>query len=252
MNSKKIKELLKDENKYCHISTRLDFNGEFVKRVPTTRTAGENNTIERVCVASTIEGALTAIPNGGMRLDTYKDVEYIFKLCIIDTEKLGITDEDIIKSDMLYETGMVPDAHLTEESWITKSFKINEEDMFIIKLNSWEEESHDLFSYDIQVAAETEYDDDIYEAFNDLVGGNIPCITGITELDFISENLVKGQSFNFDERSLRDYQLEKLTSNLQNIDVRNNYGEIEIEANKDTNVKDVLVDIYNNLFGYYE
>ncbi len=118
-----------------HISSYLDFNGDFKKRIPSERIESENDTILRICAAPTLEQCFASI---GCCEGNYK----VFK---IDTDKLGIRDKDICTPQELYDKGLVPDALFHKEHWITTNFKVSIEDQTPIEVISWEE---DFVSFD--------------------------------------------------------------------------------------------------------
>lgn len=252
MNAKQIKEMLKNDNIFCHVSTNLNFNGEFYPRIPDCREEGEDTKINRICVSKTLEGAFTAIPSGGSRLDYYLEQEYIFKIFLIDIEKLNISKEDMVTSEELYEMELVNDAVITGEYWIKKGFTVPEEDSFIIKLTDWHEENENLIPHHIEVLAESEYDGDIYEAFEEFYGHpNVPCLSAIVNLEFISENCEVGEYFFIEKDSIEDYQLDLLLDN-KSFEIKKYSSEIEFEIKESVSIKDLLTTIYNNVVGFYE
>ncbi len=252
MNAHQIRKLLEQNNIFCHISTDLKFKGNFYPRIPMTISKNEDKTIDRICVAKTLEGAFTAIPDGGSRLENYLETEYIFRLFLIDLNKLKISPEYILDSEYLYESELVPDAQLTTEHWITTPFSVPKSDSFIIKINDWNEESCDLIPYHITTLAETEYDGEIYEAFEDFLGhSNFPCITLINNISFISENVSQGEIFTISNDSIEEYQLEDFKSQYPSIQFNLDYFDISIEAKDRNNINNILETIWNNKIGYF-
>ncbi|MFW5962305.1 MAG: hypothetical protein ACOCQR_01700 [bacterium] len=150
-----------------HLSENLFHNGKFYPQVPRSIMDNEEKDIERVCVSTTIEGCLTAMPNGGSKLDCFiqellefnrnsylmsgfKDENIPdFKLFKIDTEKIGISQENIINYETLYKKNYVRDAYWTEECWITEKFSVPDEDISYIKIEDWQEEEFDMIPADI-------------------------------------------------------------------------------------------------------
>lgn len=130
-----------------HISVELDHNGYFQPDIPdclkyTDDDFMEDITTQRVCASSTIEGCLSSIPDGGRNFSKLVlNQNGYFKLFIIDTEELGIQENQIIDGDTLYNSGLVYDAHLTGEHWILKSFQVPKEDTLIIFPYYWENET---------------------------------------------------------------------------------------------------------------
>jgi len=109
-----------------HASLDLNIVEEFVPRVPSQaiRYIHEDGTIERICVTSSISGALTAAPWGGSDFTENIDLfptNRLIRIYEFDTEK--IAEESIIKPEYLYENDLVRDAEITGEHWITEPVK---------------------------------------------------------------------------------------------------------------------------------
>jgi len=124
-----------------HVSQDLTFDGYFQPRIPKEPMTGENDTIFRISAAPTISQCFGAIPRGGVmfhhmchRCDGY------FKVFRIDTEKVGISEENIVRPHTLKEKELVPDAWFHEEHWITTPFSVSEEDHLLIQVQNWKEE----------------------------------------------------------------------------------------------------------------
>lgn len=154
MKKLKPKDLLKilneREDVYCHVSTWIYKDNMFEPRIPydlETYAQLENDTIDRVCVSSTLEGALQAIPRGGINIfDWYEDNALYFKVYIIDTLKLGIEKEFIYEPSFLEENNYVYDATFTKEHWILKSFEVPESDTFLINVKDLEFDKDNHFA----------------------------------------------------------------------------------------------------------
>lgn len=147
-----------------HISTDVKKDGHFTPRIPRHTMGNENREQLRVCAAPSIQACFTGLPGGGHQLvNLNAQQDGFFKLFRINTEKLGISDEDILTPVQLTEHGWVPDAKYTLEHWISVPFTVAEEDSFVIILNRWsqrevemlpaceQEESMDLFPVIIDV-----------------------------------------------------------------------------------------------------
>lgn len=179
---------------FYHISQGLFHDGKFYPRIPMDRTEGEDEITKRVSVAPTIKDCLSAIPGGGMKLDeTITEIRGYFKVFKINTEKLGISKEHIVDGEYLFQTGKVPDAYHTNEHWITKEFEVPKEDTFIIKIDSYFEEVHDLIPHEIYELAEEKYEGDYIEAYFDVHEKRPSCITCITEINYYTNFLKEGQ-----------------------------------------------------------
>lgn len=172
--------------KYYHISTDLTQNGEFTPRIPSVRADNEDTTLPRICVSRTIEGAVSAIPNGGTRLyELISKNNGFLKLFIFDSETLDLNDDNMIDSDTLYEKGLVHDAIITDEYWITKPVTIPESDQQIIIPVTWDEDVYDVIPYHVVKLSETdEYDDDIESAYHDTMKENIPNVIRIVDFKY--------------------------------------------------------------------
>ncbi|MBQ8998707.1 MAG: hypothetical protein IJ086_08500 [Clostridium sp.] len=206
MKQRELLKLLKEnKNVYCHISSDLSEDNYFYPRIPDTIREDENSEINRVCVAKTLEGALTAIPNGAGRLDTYLEhSSYYFKVFIIDTEKLGINK--IMSSEELYKSDYVRDAEITGEHWILEPFEVPQEDIFYIRLNNWDENETDIVPYKIYELSETdEYEGDYEEAYYDVYGHCIPYICAIEKINILVEEIKAGEGVKIDLECVESY-----------------------------------------------
>lgn len=132
-----------------HVTTDLQHDGKFTPWVPKTGMKTENKTINRVCVAPTIEGCLTSMPSGSYSLtETLEKTMGQLKVFVIDTEKLGIQNSEIVKPQQLYQSKWVDDAYLTDEHWILSPFVVEEEDSYIINVASYEEKWEAVLDYE--------------------------------------------------------------------------------------------------------
>lgn len=180
---------------YYHVSTNVQHNGEFVPRIPDCRHQDQEDSVTpRISVAPSIADCLTAIPNGGGRLDEWNmQLRGYYLIYQIDTEKLGISEKDIVSSDVLYEKDLVRDAEITNEVWITTPFIVPEEDRFFIKLISWDETAHDIVPYSIYAKADEEYGGNYVEAYEDIYDKSVPCSVKIVEPLYIHEDVKEGE-----------------------------------------------------------
>lgn len=229
-----------------HLSTNIVHDGNFEPRIPQCRCVEENSDIARVCVATSLEGCFSAIPDGGMRLDELnmrtRGYYLIFK---IDTEKLHIKDENIISDRVLYEKDLVRDAEVTGEHWITCTFQVPKEDQIIIKVISWGEEAHDFVSHGIYQLADKEYEGDYCQAYIDIYKEPVPCITEICNLKYQNTLLQKDQSislyYDIDEEEavfIKDFLKQYYLSTVKVID--DGIDEIEVVALKDVDMTPII------------
>lgn len=200
-----VEYLKENKNVYCHITSDLEKDNYFYPRIPNVIREDENCSIDRICVAETLEGALTAIPGGAGRLDDYlKESSFYFKVFLIDIEKLGITK--MINAEELYKEDYVRDAEITGEHWILEPFTVPEENIFYIRLNHWEEESRDVIPYEIYELSETdEYEGDYAEAYYDVYEDYAPFMCSIESIDVLEEYVKGGDEFEIDLDSVDSY-----------------------------------------------
>jgi hypothetical protein len=203
---------------YYHVSTDVHHSGVFEPRIPSCRhKQAEDSSIPRISVAPSIEDCFTAIPNGGSHLDVLNMERRGYYLIFrIDTEKLGISEEHIISSDTLFQKDLVRDAEITNEHWITTPFVVPDEDRFMIKLISWEETAHDVVPYKIYQIAEEKYDGDYIEAYMDIYKEHVPSSVGIIDLQYIYEEVKKGEeiSIYFEEEEEKDLVVSYLNEHF--------------------------------------
>lgn len=178
---------------FYHVSQDLTHNGNFYLKVPETRADDEDSKIKRICVGKSIEDCLSAMPDGGYSLDMhcYTELKGLFKVFKIDTDKIGINENDIILDDELYKTDLVRDALHTNECWLLKNFSVNKEDSFFIYLNDWTEESEDLVEYSLWNAS-MEGDGDYFSLYEEKYDSCfVPCIVVIENIKYLILNKEK-------------------------------------------------------------
>ena len=97
-----------------HVS--FDLVDEFIPRVPKQRCEGENDTIQRICVAPSIIEALNAIPQAGLVVRNMKSLglPVIIHCYYLKADKV-MRNEEVQK--------YVPDATATREMWILEKPK---------------------------------------------------------------------------------------------------------------------------------
>lgn len=224
--------------KLYHLSTDIHHDGVFEPRIPSkdVRMKEEESETPRICVALTLEGCFSAIPSGGSRLDSLNESQKgYYKVFEIDTEKLGISDSDILNSDFLYESGKVEDAYITDEHWITTGFAVPAEDSYVILLQDWEEEVHDLIPYHVMKAGDDEYDGDYCEAYCDIMeSDHVPCVNAISSLDFKTgsfENSQKIELPHLDEFDLEFMNERFVHSDIELEMVDDLFGECVVKGN---------------------
>lgn len=166
-----------------HVTFDLMQDNVFVPRVPETRADSENDTIKRICFSRTVEGALSAMPDGGYRLDeTIYKFDCLIKVFQLDTEKLNISPKNILEPEYLYERDYVRDALETEEYWILEDVVIPREDVEILEIINYDMDSFDYVPAKIYNEA-MDGDGDlirVWQKYNNNI--KIPCSTLITNL----------------------------------------------------------------------
>lgn len=183
---------------FYHVSTNIEKDGHFYPRRPSMTMTNELFDTPRICVAPRIADCFSAIPQGGSRLDELNlEQGGLYKVFRIDTEKLGIPDSAIIGWKELFQKAWVPDAEWTEEHWITEAFTVPEEDCFMIHLTNWEEDSCDLIPHRIYELAEEKYDGDYLKAYMESEQELVPCMSAITDIEYVEDAYTEGDSFYF-------------------------------------------------------
>jgi len=106
----------------------------FTPRVPmrNSRMEGENNFIPRICMAKTIEDCLSAIPEGGYKLE---DVAGVFRVYVFDQKE--IVKENILSPVDLFFSSWVLDAWVTGEHWVVEE-SIKPKQAFDIEIDSYD------------------------------------------------------------------------------------------------------------------
>lgn len=230
---------------YYHVSTELQHDGVFIPRIPDIRhKQQEDASIERVSVAPTIEDCFTAIPNGGGRLDELNMMQRGYYLIVkVDTEKLGIQKKNIFESDELYEKDWVRDANFTNEVWITTPFKVEQEDMFLIRLEEWKEKPEDVFPHSIFEIAERNYEGDIHEAYADIYQEHVPCSVSISDLSFFEATVEENTEISlYLEHDSEEEDLSEFIKKHYNVDILEaNFGELSFMVKENSNLSDLFL-----------
>lgn len=115
--SKNVELGVNEKIKLYHVTMDLGVGSKiFTPRVPKNVCKGENSDIKRVCVAKSIEDAISAFPYKNYIVNDYKTENRFLSVYEIEAD-----EKDVIFSEDLHE--YVPDSHLTNECWITKEVK---------------------------------------------------------------------------------------------------------------------------------
>ncbi|MEK3955926.1 MULTISPECIES: hypothetical protein [unclassified Psychrobacillus] len=208
--------------RFYHISTELLHTGLFQPAIPKNRHKdAENDKIPRICVSNSVEGCLSAIPNGGSRLDemNYSRRGY-YLLFTIDTEKLGISSENIMTNEQIYELDYVRDADFTGEHWILQEFQVDASDIQLICLHDWAEEPVDVLPFSIFAIAEEKYEGDYLTAYMEMYDDLVPCSVRISEANYHSSVIESGQIISLQTDSMEEAEeVAILLAACQNVEV---------------------------------
>lgn len=109
-----------------HISSLHDGGEEktvFTPRIPRLRAVGEDETMERICVSSTLEGCFIGHPTAVNSVHTgLEDRVYLLErgkeAMIFRVYGFEVEKEKVRMPEELHEKGYVPDALLSQEHWI--------------------------------------------------------------------------------------------------------------------------------------
>lgn len=230
---------------FYHVSTDLKHNGVFQPRVPSSRHQdAEDDKTPRVSVGLTIDDCFTAIPGGGGRLDELNVERRGYYLVYkIDTEKLGIKSEHIVSSDELYEKDLVRDANFTNEHWITVPFTVPKEDAFMIRLFEWQEDPEDVIPHSLMQIAEEKYEGDYLEAYQEEIGGFVPCSIRVYDLEYVEEQVKEGEEITiyYDFEEEKEAVLLFIQENLDADVTDVSMDEITFTVNQNVNVKPLFM-----------
>ena len=235
---------------FYHATVDFNHNGEFIKRIPPMKLEGENNTIKRVCVASTIEGCVSSMPGGGESLGNLNyDTRGYYLIFRIDTEKLKIDSKNIISPEELYEKGYVADAKIHNEFWITESFTVPKEDRLFINISDWDEDFEPIIPKNILKIAEEEYYGDYEEAYLEAYKEYLPKAVVIKNLKYITTELKKGENhLLFFQYSDEEEQIISVLDEIEGISYESdNTNIISISANKNIDLTNLFLAHYDYL-----
>lgn len=207
----------------------------FTPRIPSHILEDENGDIPRVCVSSSIAGALGSVPWGGRNMAN-KGENMVFRVYEFDSSK--INENSIITPKELVEKGYVPDALCYDEHWITTTVKPDK--MYYISIESYYEVSEDYFTSDFYSLTSEELNSDDFSMDDYYLG----CCTLIDDLVYNivpNNDVLSGNIFNIDIEHLTnmlgfdldDYDLEEESNWIIDdfISSDNDIEEIRVENN---------------------
>lgn len=135
--------------KLYHVSKRLDDVEQFAPRIPENRIEREDDTVKRICVSKSVGGCLSAVPDGGSELEQYLfDTGGFVQVFVFDTHTLGLSEEEVIPPDVLYQKGWVEDAVATGEHWITVPVKPTES--YWLLIGDWMDSEIEFYPYEVE------------------------------------------------------------------------------------------------------
>lgn len=229
---------------YYHVSTDLQHDGFFYPRVPSCRMDEEERETGRISVAPTIADCLSAIPNGGGFLED-SDIERrgYYLIIRIDTDKVGLTDKDIILSDKLYEEDWVRDADFTNEVWVTKSFQVSKEDMFLIHLDFWREDVHDVIPYKLLKVADENYQGDYCAAYEDIYDDLVPSSFTIRDIRFTKQQVEAGQrvELNCEEIDEKEKLIRYIEKEYPTVEIKSSESTLDIHIREACDLRDLFI-----------
>lgn len=179
-----------------HIGINPNPGGTFIPRVPFSRGQWENGEIRRICFSDSVNGCLTAMPEGGCKLrETVKETDGHFYLYVLDTDKYGIDKQDILTPAQLYENNYVWDAEETDEYWVLVPVKIEKEDIHRIQIVDWEEDTFDVIPYPAYSMAEEKYDGNYEKGYHEIFGEDETIEAGIVIENAWYNSLSTGETY---------------------------------------------------------
>ena len=125
-----------------HVSFEQVKDGIFYPRIPGQRLEGEDNTTKRICFSKSINGCLSAIPDGytlthGAKCLSEKHMANPILYVYMLNEK-SVDSKNIIAPHQLAEKGLVPDAVFTGEHWVINTTVTCKEKRIYLNNVSWE------------------------------------------------------------------------------------------------------------------
>ena len=151
-----------------HISKNLDMIKEFIPRVPENRAVGEEAETPRICLSSSIDGCLTAVPWGGANLDVALSNEQLIRVYEFNINDLNI--DKLIPPEYLYSKNLVIDSKVTNEYWYTAPVKPHRS--YLITVNSYLDRAYDHIKCDDLISGIYSEMDDEYFNWEDVIMGS--------------------------------------------------------------------------------
>lgn len=137
--------------KLYHVSFSCDIIETFQPRVPLHRCKDEDGATERICLSDSIEGCLTASPDGGGSLCSILWEGGSSLIRVYEFDINNIDSKNIVPPEYLYQKDLVRDAIVTREHWVVNQDLVPSE-TYLIKLHDYDEGYPDNISYENYVA----------------------------------------------------------------------------------------------------
>lgn len=148
-----------------HVSPNINFDGNFVPRIPENRLQMEDSTIPRICFSTSISTCIQAMPGGGECFsDLLEHNNSVLKVFEIDTDNLPFDSKFLVPPEVLDEKGLVPDAVMNEEFWVTEDIVIPMEDQYLIYVTDYSFEPINELILSLEYHTETISRDTILKA----------------------------------------------------------------------------------------
>ena len=199
--------------KLYHISRDLNFKSNFYPRIPKFTQDKEDYSINRICFATSIEKALTAMVDNIANEDNYIDFKPFFRVY-----EYNITQTDGVKNwEELYRENLVLDSFITEETWILNEIYFDKKDSYIIGIVNFDSDMEDLIPSEIYYES-MKTDGDYLGLYVEKIGSRIPFIYTVKNLDYfkISDDLKELDNIN--ENTYRLSQKMLLNSAIPEIE----------------------------------
>lgn len=177
--------------KLYHVSLDWTKDNVFEPRIPTNRMDEEDSVTPRICLSTSVAGCLSAIPGGGSKLaDLLEGTKSIIKVFVFDTENMNLQEGDLLDHHVLYQEYNVLDAPHTEEYWSLVALEATTSHFVFV--DGWDEGTEDVYPYEVEKAAESQFDGDVEEAYFTIVGGMLPCMNLIQDTELLWDVIPEG------------------------------------------------------------
>lgn len=198
----------------------------FEPRIPKYVLEDENKDISRVCVTSTIEGALGSVPWGGRHM-LNKGENMIFR--IYEFDLCEIDEKFIVTPDTLVKKGYVPDALCYDEYWVLTSIKPSK--VYNITIEYFKERSGDYFESSFYELNSDELNDEAFD-INEYWLGSCTVIYDLHYNVVKDEDTITGDVFDINLSDFYYVEVNDLEEELNWI--------IEDYMSSENNIKEII------------